>query len=56
MRSTALIGLACLAYGVAMWTALPIIERHLFNGRFASEPMAAPRGRAVRENDVEPRL
>ncbi|MCJ2113139.1 hypothetical protein MKK64_18325 [Methylobacterium sp. E-025] len=41
VRSTALIGLACLAYGVAMWTALPIIERHLFNGRFASEPMAA---------------
>ena len=39
LRSTALIGLACLAYGVAMWMALPIIESHLFNGRFASEPM-----------------
>ncbi len=39
LRSTALIGLACLAYGLAMWMALPIIESHLFNGRFVNEPM-----------------
>ncbi|WP_375457164.1 lipopolysaccharide biosynthesis protein [uncultured Methylobacterium sp.] len=40
LRSTALIGLGCLAYGAAMWTALPIIEHYLFKGRFLHEPMA----------------
>ncbi|WP_375464147.1 hypothetical protein [uncultured Methylobacterium sp.] len=39
LRSTGLIGLACLAYGLVMWTALPIIEQHLFKGRFLHEPM-----------------
>lgn len=40
LRSILLIGLACLAYGAAMWAALPIIEHHLFKGRFVDEPMA----------------
>ena len=40
LHSTALIGLACFAYGAAMWVALPIIESHLFKGRFTHEPMA----------------
>jgi O-antigen/teichoic acid export membrane protein len=39
VRSTALIMVACLFYGVAMWLLLPQIEHYLFKGRFAHEPM-----------------
>lgn len=39
MRSTAIIAAGCLAYGAAMLLALPMIERHLFKGRFDHEPM-----------------
>ena len=39
IRSTALIGLACLVYGAVMWGLLPLIEEHLFKCRFDHEPM-----------------
>ena len=39
VRSTAVIALACLIYGAAMWMLLPLIEQTLFQGRFAHEPM-----------------
>ncbi|GBU17513.1 MULTISPECIES: hypothetical protein [Methylobacterium] len=38
-RSTAIIAAGCLVYGAAMWVGLPIIEHHLFKGRFLHEPM-----------------
>jgi O-antigen/teichoic acid export membrane protein len=40
LRATALIGLGCLVYGLAIWATLPLVEEHLFKGRFADEPMA----------------
>ncbi|MGU3537061.1 hypothetical protein [Methylobacterium sp. A54F] len=39
VRSTVTIAGGCLVYGLAMWTALPLIEHVLFKGRFAHEPM-----------------
>ncbi|WP_245524283.1 hypothetical protein [Methylobacterium nonmethylotrophicum] len=39
VRSTAVIALACLVYGTAMWVLLPLIEQYLFKGRFNHEPM-----------------
>lgn len=39
VRSTALIIVACLVYGAAMWMLLPQIEHYLFKGRFSHEPM-----------------
>lgn len=39
IRSTAIIGAACLVYGAVMWSALPMIEETLFKGRFSHEPM-----------------
>lgn len=41
LRSTALIALGCLLYGFILIIALPIIEQHLFAGRFSHEPMGA---------------
>ena len=38
-RHAALLGGACLVYGVVMAAALPLIEQILFKGRFAAEPM-----------------
>lgn len=39
LRSCALIGIACLVYGAAMWNLLPLTEHVLFKGRFSHEPM-----------------
>lgn len=39
VRSTIVIAIASLIYGLAMWGALPIIEHYLFKGRFSHEPM-----------------
>ncbi len=39
VRSTAVIAVGCLVYGAAMLVALPMIELHLFKGRFEHEPM-----------------
>ncbi len=38
-RCAAVIACACLAYGIVMAAALPMVERVLFKGRFAGEPM-----------------
>ncbi|MGH1569748.1 hypothetical protein ACRAWG_02560 [Methylobacterium sp. P31] len=39
VRHAALLGSACLAYGVLMAAVLPLVEDVLFKGRFAGEPM-----------------
>lgn len=39
VRSTAVIAVGCVLYGAAMLVALPMIELHLFKGRFDHEPM-----------------
>jgi O-antigen/teichoic acid export membrane protein len=38
-RYVLLIAFACLVYGLVMAATLPLIERVLFKGRFAGEPM-----------------
>jgi O-antigen/teichoic acid export membrane protein len=39
VRHAALLGCACLGYGVVMAATLPLVEEVLFKGRFAGEPM-----------------